>query len=117
MPELRRKRLGQILFLLMAAGMFYFVFIEARNVNDFSERFVAVQPGMDEARVADMLGEPDYEGYSFQLGQEGGFEDAYRHALHSGSEKFLSWYRGMDCVFTVGIDKHGKVTLAECGCT
>ena len=72
---------------------------------------------MDEARVVAIPGEPDYEGYSFQPGQEGGFEDAYRRALHSGSEEFLSWYRGMDCVFTVGIDKRSKVTLAEWGCT
>ena len=58
------------------------------ELGNLEGRFRNVQPGMDEARVVAVPGEPDYEGYSFQLGQEGGFEDAYKRALHSGSDRW-----------------------------
>ncbi len=91
--------------------------VDYRSVKQFSERFDTVKTGMNESRVVALLGAPDYQGYSFRLGQEEGFEDAYKRALHSGSEKFLSWYVGMDFVSTVGIDEQGKVTIAEGGGT
>lgn len=106
------KALAVILIGVVAAFV-----VDYRSVKQFSERFNAVKVGMNESRVVALLGAPDYQGYSFRLGQENGFEDAYKRALHSGSKKFLSWYVGMEFVFTVGIDEQGKVTIAEGGGT
>lgn len=117
MGENSVKRKPWKVFVVLFIGMIVVFILDARSVGQFARKFDAVQPGMAEGRVVKLLGTPDYEGYSFQLGQEGGFEDAYKKALHSGSAKFLSWYVGMDYVFTIGIDKQGKVTIAEEGGT
>lgn len=106
------KRLA--LFVLVIVVIFT---LDARCVSQFAEKFDVIQLGMNESKVVVLLGSPSYEGSSFYLGQEQGFEDAYKRALLSDSVKYLSWNRGMDCVFTVGIDGQEKVTLADRGCT
>jgi len=106
------KRLG----LIFLAVVVIFT-LDTRCISQFSNKFDAIRAGMNASKVVTFLGSPSYEGYSFQLGQKQGFEDAYKRALLSDSTKYLSWDRGMDCVFTVGFDKQDKATIAERGCT
>ncbi len=101
----------------IALGAVLIFMLDARCVSQCSKKFDAIQTGMNESGVVTLLGSSGYNGSSFQLGHEQGFEDAYKRALFSDSVKYLSWDRGMDCVFTVGIDGQGKVTLTDAGCT
>ncbi len=85
--------------------------------RDFEAAFRNVEIGMSEQPVLELLGEPDERSPDFFLAQERGFEESYRRAAKSGATQFLIWRRGLDVVYTVGVNPAGTVTVAESGGT
>jgi hypothetical protein len=83
----------------------------------FRSTFREVEVGMPEARVVELLGNPDERSAQFFLGQRAGFEAAYQRAAASNAVYFLVWRREVDLVYSVGIDSDGRVTVAEVGGT
>jgi hypothetical protein len=83
----------------------------------FYGSFEKIEPGMDERRVLELLGEPDEKSATFRLGQYEGSETEYARAAASGSSKYLLWFKGIDLVYAVGIDKSGRVTVKALGGT
>ena len=90
---------------------------ETREVSEFSEKFKLVQLGDPEAKTLSVLGKPDTKEKEFRLGQKKGFEDAYTRAEASDSAYYLLWFKGIDVVFTVGINNKGQVSAKESGGT
>jgi len=87
------------------------------EVAEFDEKFKLVQIGASEAKVLSILGNPDAKEKQFRLGQKEGFEDAYARAKASDSDYYLLWFRGIDVVFTVGINNKSQVSAKESGGT
>ena len=85
--------------------------------REFLKAFQDVEVGMAESQVLELLGKPDQRSKQFFLGQRAGFEEAYHRAAASKSVHFLVWRRGLDVVYSVGIDTSGRVALAEAGGT
>jgi hypothetical protein len=85
--------------------------------REFRKAFQNVEVGMGESQVFELLGKPDERSREFFLGQRAGFEEAYQRASASKSAYFLVWRRGLDMVYSVGIDPSGRVALAEAGGT
>lgn len=83
----------------------------------FRAAFREVKVGMSERGLIELLGEPDERSPRFFLAQEIGFEDTYRRAAESGSVLYLVWRRGLDRVYSVGINASGEVAVAEVGGT
>lgn len=83
----------------------------------FYESFQAIEPGMDESRVIELLGDPHERSAEFRLAQYEGYEDEYARAAASGSAQHLRWHKGIDVVYAVGIDKDGKVAMKAVGGT
>ena len=90
---------------------------EVKEVAEFDKRFKLAQIGDPEARTLSILGNPDAKESEFRLGQREGFEDAYARAESSDSAYYLFWFRGIDVVFTVGINNNGQVSAKESGGT
>jgi hypothetical protein len=90
---------------------------ETKEVTEFSKRFKLVQIGDPETKALSVLGKPDAKEKEFRIGQEKGFEDAYARAKASDSVYYLVWFRGIDVVFTVGINNKGQVSAKESGGT
>jgi hypothetical protein len=90
---------------------------DAKEVRAFRSKFELVQIGDPESRVLSLLGSPDSKEAQFRIGQEKGFEDAYARAKASGSKYYLIWEKGIDVVFTVGVDDKGTVSVKESGGT
>jgi hypothetical protein len=112
---------GVLILLLFGVGfagaLWYSFTDEAKALSHFEEQFELVRLGDTEERVLSLLGVPDARETRFRLGQEEGFEEAYARAGASGSTQFLVWYRGIDIVFSVGIDEAGTVRARESGGT
>lgn len=72
---------------------------------------------MPEARVIELLGNPDERSARFFLGQRAGFEAAYQRAAASNAVYFLVWRREVDLVYSVGINSDGRVAVVEAGGT
>ena len=85
--------------------------------REFLRAFQDVEVGMAESQVFELLGKADEQSKEFFLGQRAGFEKAYQRAAASKSVYFLVWRRGLDVVYSVGIDPSGRVALAEAGGT
>ena len=98
-------------------GAVFFQWTQNHGVEEFAHDFGSVEPGMSRAEVIELLGQPDQETAEFRLGQREGFEHEYERADRSDSTRYLLWYKGMDLVFTIGFDDHGKVTMTACGNT
>jgi hypothetical protein len=108
--------LGGLLVLAAALAVIYFS-RPMRDVREFERRFALVKIGDSESKVVALLGEPDSREGRFRIGQEEGFEGAYARARASGSKRFLVWFKGVDVVFTVGLDEQGVVRAKEHGGT
>lgn len=87
------------------------------EMRAFEKKFASVQLGDPETRVLALLDVPDAKETAFRIGQEQGFEEAYARAKASGSAYYLVWTRGIDVVFSVGIDPKGEVRAKEYGGT
>jgi hypothetical protein len=72
--------------------------------TEFEGRFRTVLLGDSADRVRRVLGEPDAIETEFRLGQVEGFEAAYRRAEASVADRYLVYFRGIDLVFSVGVD-------------
>jgi len=90
---------------------------ETREVSDFDKKFGLVEIGDPETKVLSVLGQPDAKENEFRIGQKEGFETAYARAEASDSAYYLLWYKGIDVVFTVGINSKGQVSAKESGGT
>ena len=87
------------------------------EVNEFQGQFEAVSIGDSEEAAIAVLGAPNSVETEFRLGQKEGFENAYERAEASNSIKYLVYFRGIDVVFSVGINPKGLVSLKESGGT
>jgi len=87
------------------------------EVRAFEMNFALIQVGDPETKVLALLGTPDAKETNFRIGQEQGFEEAYVRAKASGSTHYLVWNRGIDVVFSVGVDSQGTVRAKEYGGT
>jgi hypothetical protein len=94
----------------------YFAY-DIGEVRAFEKKFALVELGDPETKVIALLGEPDAKETVFRIGQLQGFEDAYARAGASGSSYYLVWTKGVDVVFSVGIDSRGTVRAKEYGGT
>jgi hypothetical protein len=90
---------------------------ETKEVSEFNKKFKVVQIGDSETKTISVLGNPDAKEKEFRIGQKQGFEDAYARAKASDSVYYLLWFRGIDVVFTVGINDKGYVSAKESGGT
>lgn len=88
-----------------------------REVREFNQKFKTIRFGDQEAKALSVLGKPDAKEKYFRIGQKTGFEDAYKRANSSDSIYFLFWFKGVDIVFTIGINKKGQVSVKESGGT
>ena len=88
-----------------------------KEVSEFDERLQKILLGDSENTVRSILGTPDAIETQFRLGQEHGFEEAYDRANMSGSERYLVYFRGIDVVFSVGVNENGEVRAKEAGGT
>lgn len=88
-----------------------------KELSEFQKKYALVELGDREDEVLATLGEPIAKETDFRLGQRKGFENAYERAEASDSEYYLLWYKGIDVVFTVGINKQGNVSVKEYGGT
>ncbi len=88
-----------------------------QEVTAFGERFASVQIGDTEAKVISLLGQPDAKEVEFRLGQKQGFENVYARAKASDSDFYLIWFKGIDVVFTIGINKNNGVRVRAYGGT
>ena len=89
----------------------------AREVRKFSHKFELIKIGAPETNVLSILGKPDAKENEFRIGQETGYEYAYKRAKSSDSIYYLLWFKGVDMVFTIGINKKGQVSVKESGGT
>jgi hypothetical protein len=111
-------RIAIVLVLLWGLGaLFVLGMPEIQEVLEFDKKFELVQIGDPETKVLSVLGKPDAKEKEFRIGQEKGFEDAYARAKVSDSVYYLVWFRGIDVVFTVGINNKGQVSAKESGGT
>jgi hypothetical protein len=90
---------------------------EMAEVRAFEKKFASVNLGDPESQVLALLGKPDAKEATFRIAQEQGYEEAYARARASGSTYYLVWARGVDVVFSVGIDAQGRVRAKEYGGT
>ena len=90
---------------------------DVKEVTQFGEKFERIQIGDKETKAISFLGKPDAKEKKFRLGQEIGFEDAYARAEASNSEYYLLWFRGIDVVFSLGINSKGEICVKELGGT
>jgi hypothetical protein len=118
------KILKIILVLFLCLVVFFGLFVwvvrysaSENEISEFKKKFDLVQIGDSEQKVLSVLGAPDSREIEFRIGQEIGFEEAYAKAKASDSEYYLIWNRGIDCVFTIGINSKGLVSLKELGGT
>ena len=88
-----------------------------RQVDTFVEKFKKIQHGDPESKVITILGKPETKESEFRLGQKEGFEESYERAKSSDSQYYLLWHRGIDVVFTIGINNKGLVSVKEHGGT
>jgi hypothetical protein len=103
--------------LLGFATLYVWNMPETKELSEFEEKFESVQIGDPEAKALSILGEPALKEKEFRLGQMEGFEDAYARAKASDSEYYLLWLKGIDVVFSVGINNEGKVSAKGAGGT
>jgi hypothetical protein len=119
--KVRFKVIAGIIVLCVALTGIVAVFIQGRvevkEVAEFEKQFKLIQIGDPEVLVLSVLGKPDAKESQFRIGQKQGFEDAYAKAAVSDSVYYLLWFRGIDVVFTVGINNKGKVSVKEFGGT
>jgi len=87
------------------------------ELRAFERKFASVDIGDPETKVLALLGRPDAKESTFRIGQKGGHEDSYARAAASGSAYYLVWEKGVDIVFSVGVDSKGKVRAKEYGGT
>lgn len=104
-----------ILFGLFA--LFAYNLPELKEVREFKKSFDLVQTGDSESKVISILGKPDSKENKFRIGQKKDFEEAYSRAEVSNSQYYLLWFKGIDIVFTVGINTKGQVSIKESGGT
>jgi hypothetical protein len=88
-----------------------------QEVLEFEKSFKLIQIGDPETKALSVLGKPDAKEKEFRLGQKKGFEDAYARAEASDSTYYLLWFKGIDVVFSVGINNKGQVSAKESGGT
>lgn len=104
--------------ILVGVGLAVVYFSDGEvEVRAFEKNFALVQVGDPETKVLALLGTPDAKETNFRIGQEQGFEEAYTRAKASGSTYYLVWHRGIDVVFSVGVDSKGTVRAKEYGGT
>lgn len=116
----RTRRLsiaGAICLGLVIAFISVVMFVDPLRDPEFDARFERVRVGMNESEVIRILGPPLYESSEFRLGQREGFEAVYDRAARSGAGRYLSWERGGDFVYTVGLNDSQRVVIAESGGT
>lgn len=106
-----------LIAILGAIGLMVYSSEEMAEVRAFEKKFASVNLGDPESRVLALLGKPDAKEASFRIGQEQGYEEAYARARASGSTYYLVWARGVDVVFSVGVDAQGRVRAKEYGGT
>jgi hypothetical protein len=71
----------------------------------FDERFSRIRAGAQEADVLEALGEPDAKVY--EAGPASGADNASCYCLF--------WFRGVEYLYTVRIDRRGRVRATESG--
>ena len=100
------------------AGAIWYPFTdEGKELRQFDAQFEQIRLGDTQDRVLLLLGLPDAKEADFRLGQREGFEDAYTRAAESRSTQYLVWVKGIDIVYSVGIDDSGVVRAKESGGT
>lgn len=87
------------------------------EMREFEKQFALVKVGDSEAKALSLLGTPDAKESHFRIGQVEGFEEAYSRAKASGSTYYLVWSRGIDVVFSLGVDSKGFIRAKESGGT
>ena len=87
------------------------------EMREFEKKFALVKVGDSETKAMSLLGTPDAKEPHFRIGQVEGFEEAYSRAKASGSIYYLVWARGIDVVFSLGIDSEGNIRAKESGGT
>ena len=90
---------------------------ETQEILEFEKKFQLVKIGDPESKALVALGVPDVREKEFHLGQRNGFEAAYSRAESSDPAYYLFWFKGIDAVFAIGINKEGKVSVKESGGT
>ena len=109
--------LGLVLVLGAAAFALFSFSGSMTELRAFEKKFASVDIGDSESKAIALLGPPDAKESAFRLGQERGYEESYARAAASRSAHYLVWSRGIDVVFSVGIDANGTVRLKEYGGT
>ena len=102
---------------LVVATIYVRTMPDIQEVSEFEKKFQLVQLGDTEAKALAVLGKPDAKEREFRLGQRKGFEDVYARAEASDSTYYLLWFKGIDVVFSVGINSKGQVSAKESGGT
>jgi len=90
---------------------------EYKEVQAFEKLFNSLSLGDSEEKVKRVLGEADRIETEFRLGQKEGFENSYARAENSNSVRYLVYFKGIDIVYSVGINQAGNVSLVESGGT
>ena len=103
--------------MLVVATLYVRSMPDVKEVSEFNDKFKLIQIGDPEEKVLLVLGNPDAKESEFRLGQKLGFEDAYARAEASDSVYYLLWFKGIDVVFSVGINDKGQVCVKESGGT
>jgi hypothetical protein len=115
------KFLSAALGSIVAAGAVALVFFYSSDsmveLRAFEQKFAVVELGDPERKVLALLGPPDAKETTFRIGQRPGYEAAYARATATPSVYYLVWARGVDVVFSVGIDAQGRVRAKEYGGT
>jgi hypothetical protein len=114
-------------FVLVVLGAFSVLFValdvyvrsmpHVKEVAEFTDKFEKIHLGESKTKVIALLGEPHEQSLEFRLGQEKGFEEAYKRARKSNASYYLFWFRGTDVVFAVGFNDKDEVVTAESGGT
>jgi hypothetical protein len=101
----------------IALVLLYYTFPASVQVRSFNESFSHVDLGSTEKEAVQILGEPNARESTFRLKQEKESEAAYTRAAASDAQHYLLWFRGIDVIYSIGIDNHGIVVIKESGGT
>jgi hypothetical protein len=99
----------------IALVLLYYTLPASVKARSFNEGFSQVDLGSTEKEVLLILGEPDVRESVFRLGQEKQSEAAYVRAAASDAQQYLLWFRGIDVIYSIGVDNQRVVVIKESG--